>query len=55
MRQHKHLSLLGLWVENCLGKVLALLGLMAALETIVFGVWLCPSSSWVDGSPCSTC
>ena len=40
MRQHKHLSLLGLWVENCLGKVLALLGLMAALETIVFGVWL---------------
>ena len=26
MRQHKHLSLLGLWVENCLGKVLALLG-----------------------------
>ena len=31
MRQHKHLSLLGLWVENCLGKVLALLGLMAAL------------------------
>ena len=40
MRQHKHLSLLGLWVEYYLGKVLALLGLMAALETIVFGVWL---------------
>lgn len=40
MRQHKHLSLLGLWVENCLGKVLALLGLMAALEIAVFGARL---------------
>lgn len=40
MRQHKHLSLLGLWVENCLGRVLAQLGLMAALEIIVFGARL---------------
>ena len=40
MRQHKHLSLLGLWVENCLGRVLAQLGLMASLEIIVFGARL---------------
>lgn len=40
MKRHRHLSLLGLWVDNALGKVLNLLGLMAALEAVVFGARL---------------